>query len=210
MKKAWIIVFSAVLILPFWPVASADEYQTYQEIVFVEDGHCLLQDIPAADYEAALSGLGGGKMFGWKLSVLTKKQEVEFLSETKLKIFNNGYSTIKHDITLSNKVETKFQISSTGTLGTTISGEIKKFKGSIDGTIKTEIGYTRTATASELYEFKIIVDPGTYVTIVMKGKGVVSNGVARNYFCWIKVVEGGWETFTVTTEYYEIVKERIR
>ncbi len=210
MKKSLIAALLALSCLSLVRTASADEYQTYQEIVFVEDGHCLLQDIPAKEYDAALSALGGGKMFGWKLSVLTKKQEVEFLSETKLKIFNNGYSTIKHDITLSSKVETKFQISSSGSLGTTVSGEIKKFKGSIDSTIKTEIGYTRTTTASELYEFKIIVDPGTYVTIVMKGKGVVSNGVARNYLFWIKVVEGGWETFTVTTEYYEIVKERIR
>ncbi|HAQ55874.1 MAG TPA: hypothetical protein DCR44_00460 [Acholeplasmatales bacterium] len=210
MKKGLIVAFLSVLVLSLSLTVSADEYQTYQEIVFVEEDERLLQDVSTEDFAAALASLGGKKMFGWKLAVLTKKQEVEFLSETKLKIFNNGYSTIKHDITLSTKVETKFQISSTGSLGTTISGDIKKFKGSIDGTIKTEIGYTRTETASELYEFKIIVDPGTYVTIVMKGRGIVSNGVARNYFCWIKIIEGGWETFTVTTEYYEIVKERIR
>jgi hypothetical protein len=149
-------------------------------------------------------------MFGWKLLILTKNAEVDFVSETKLKIFNNGYSTIKHDVTLESKVETKFQISATGSIGVKVKGDVKKFDGTLDGSIKTEIGYTKSTSATEKYEFMIIVDPGTYVTIVMRGKGVVSNGVARSHFLWITTKQGGWETFVVTTEYYEIIKEKIR
>ncbi|MFA5006439.1 MAG: hypothetical protein WC509_03095 [Candidatus Izemoplasmatales bacterium] len=210
MKKAIIVAFLAFLLVTLVPLVTADDYQTYQEIVFVEEDEALLKDFAESDMADYLSRLGGKKMLGWKMLVVTKQQEVEFLSETKLKIFNNGYSTIKHEITLTSKIETKFQISSTGSIGVTVSGSVEKFKGSLDSSIKTEIGYSKTETATEQYEFSIIVDPGTYVTIVMKGLGVVSNGVARHYFLWMKTNEGGWETFTVTTEYYEIVKERIR
>lgn len=210
MKKAFIASILALLVGSLFPPVAADDYQTYQEIVFVEEDMRLLKDFTETDFADYLSGLGGKKMLGWKMLVVTRQQEVEFLSETKLKIFNNGYSTIKHEITLTSKIETKFQISSTGSIGVSVSGSVEKFKGSLDGSIKTEIGYSKTETATEQYQFTIIVDPGTYVTIVMKGRGIVSNGVARNYFLWMKTNEGGWETFTVTTEYYEIVKERIR
>jgi len=209
MKKAMVIAVLAVVAVLASRSVAADTYQTYQEIVFAEEDERLLQDFAEEDYADYMTHLAGKKMFGWKVFVVTKGAEVEFVSETKLKIFNNGFSTIKHDITLESKLETKFQISATGSIGVKAKGDVKKFDGALDASIKTEIGYSKSEVTSERYEFNIIVDPGTYVTIVMRGKGLVSNGVAKNFFFWIATKQGGWETFTVTTEYYEIIKEKI-
>jgi len=48
------------------------------------------------------------------------------------------------------------------------------------------------------------------VKIITRGTGEVNNGVGKYYFFWINTTKGGWETFTVQTEYYEIVKERMK
>ncbi len=210
MKKGIVVVLVVMLLVMFLPAVRADDYQSYQEIVFIEDGGMLLQDYTDTDYSTNLDTISGKRFIGWKVAVVTKLAEVDFVSETKLKVYNNGYSTIKHDITLNTKVETKYQISASGSIGISVKGTVKKFAGTLDADIKAEVAYSQTTTDTELYEFNIIVDPGTYVTIVMKGTGVVSNGVARHFFFWIKTKEGGWETFTVTTEYYEIIKDKIR
>ncbi|HPJ24364.1 MAG TPA: hypothetical protein PK113_05570, partial [Bacillota bacterium] len=158
----------------------------------------------AADYS------GSKKRFmGWKIEIINEDEEIEFVSETKLKIYNNGFSTIKHDITLETKEETKYQLSATGSIKVSVDGNIKKFKGAVDADIKASVSYSSVKTSDEKYEFEIIVDPQTYVKIITRGKGIINNGVGKYYFFWINTKEGGWETFTLTTEYYEIVKDRI-
>lgn len=89
------------------------------------------------------------------------------------------------------------------------SGKSKKFKGSVDANIKASISTTTTKTSKESFNFKIMVDPLTYVSIVTRGTGEINNGVGSYYFFWGRVKQGGWETFTVLTEYYEIVKSRV-
>ena len=100
----------------------------------------------------------------------------------KLKIYNNGYSTIKHDITLETKEETKFQLSASGGIKISGKGDIKKFKGSIDANIKASVSYTNTKLSKETYKFKIVVDPMTYVKIVTRGKGIINNGRREGRF----------------------------
>jgi len=190
-------------------IVKAEEYLSYQEIIFEEDTATLLKEFSEKEYTNYLKEITKKKFMGWKIEVVNLNEKVEFVSETKLKIYNNGYSTIKHDITLTSKEETKYQISVSGSMDISIKGDIKKFKGSLDADIKASISYSKTSTTSENYEFKIIVDPGTYVSIITRGKGEVNNGVGKYYFFWIQTKKGGWETFTITTEYYEIVKEKI-
>lgn len=210
MKKLLIVfALTLVLILSVQPVR-ADEYQNYQEIIFDEDGYQLLKEYSRDDYKSYYSNFNKKYFMGWRILTVTKNAKVEFLSETKLKIYNNGYSTIKHNITLETKEDTKFQVSVTGELGIKVDGNVKKFKGGLDADIKGTIQYTKSTSASESYEFVIIVDPGTYVSIVTRGTGEVSNGVAKHYLFWIETKKGGWETFVVTTEYFEIIKERLK
>jgi len=211
MKKMVLILLLGVAILLIEKGhVLADEYQNYQEIMFIEDGKTLLTDFTKEDYTAHYGNYVKKYFMGWKILTVTKNAEVDFVSETKLKVYNNGYSTIKHNITLSTKVETKFQVSASGEIDVNLSGNIKKFKGGLDAGIKTTISYSKTTDTSETYEFMIIVDPGTYVTIVTKGQGLINNGVAKHYLFWIETKKGGWETFTVTTEYFEIIKDKLQ
>lgn len=209
--KKWMILIVMCFIVSFSFVTriEADEYQNYQEIVFDEEGHKLLKNYTKDDYNSYYSNFAKKYFMGWRILTVTRNETVEFLSETKLKIYNNGYSTIKHNITLTTKEETKFQASVTGELDLKVSGNVKKFKGGLDANIKGTIQYTKSTSASESYEFVIIVDPGTYVTIVTRGTGEISNGVAKHYLFWVQTKKGGWETFVVTTEYFEIIKERL-
>lgn len=209
MKK--IVIVLLMLLMMFLPVThlKADEYQSYQEIVFEEEGHKLLKEYTLTDYNNYYAYYTKKYFMGWRLLKITKNEKVEFLSETKLKIYNNGFSTIKHNITLSTKEETKFQASASGEIDIKVSGNVKKFKGGLDADIKGSINYSKSTTETESYEFVIIVDPGTYVTIVTRGTGEISNGVAKHYLFWIETKKGGWETFVVTTEYFEIIKERL-
>jgi hypothetical protein len=187
----------------------AEEYLSYQEIVFDNDDAYLLKDYTDSLYKEHYQKITKGKFIGWKHFVVMKNEPVEFVSETKLRIFNNGFSTIRHEIELKTSEESKFQINVSGSVGCKIKGGKKMFDGSLDADIKASVNYTTTVSSSEKYTFTIIVDPKTYVTIVTRGKGEISNGVAKHYFFWVETKKGGWETFTVNTEYYEIIKERI-
>lgn len=210
MKKVLLIVLLGMLTLA-WPSKSviADDYHTYQEIVFDSDTAVLLKEYSSDNYETNYAKISQKAFMGWRVVLVHKEETVTFISETKLRIYNDGYSTIKHDIKLKSSEESRFQISASGSIGIEVKGDIKKFKGALDADIKASVEYAKTTTESEEYTFSITVDPGTYVRIVTRGEGIVNNGVAKQFFFWIQTKKGGWETFTVTTEYYEIIKERI-
>lgn len=210
MKKWLIIVSMACFTLVLGSIdIEAEEYQNYQEIVFDSDEAMLLKDFSDQMYKDYLATIKKRKFIGWKIMIANDDEAIEFVSETKLKIYNNGYSTIKHDIELETKEETKYQLSATGQIKVSVDGTIKKFKGSVDADIKASVSYSSVKTQNETYSFEIIVDPLTYVKIITRGKGIINNGVGKYYFFWINTKKGGWETFTLTTEYYEIIKERI-
>jgi hypothetical protein len=210
MKKIYILVLLVVSIsITAYIKCQAEDYQNYQEIIFDDDEAFLLKDYTDTDYSEAYAGIKKRKFIGWRLNVVNNDCELEFISETKLKIYNNGFSTIKHDISLETKEETKLQLSASGAIKVKLDGDIKKFKGSINADIKASVSYNTLTTSHEQYDFEIVVDPLTYVKIVTRGKGIINNGVGNYYFFWIKTKSGGWETFNQTTEYYEIIKERI-
>ncbi|HPE00116.1 MAG TPA: CIA30 family protein [Bacillota bacterium] len=190
-------------------IVKAEDYKNYQEIVFDNDEAFMLKDYSEDDYEDYYKDIKKKKFIGWKINVVHANENVEFVSETKLKISNNGYSSIKHNISLETKEETNYQISASGGIKLEVKGDIKKFKGKVDADIKASISYSKLTTNKEKYEFEIIVDPKTYVKILTRGTGEINNGVGKYFFFWINTKSGGWETFTVKTEYYEIVKDRI-
>ncbi|MGD9964277.1 MAG: hypothetical protein AB7E16_04260 [Candidatus Izemoplasmatales bacterium] len=210
MKKIVIVLIMSLLVITNLVTVRAEEYQNYQEIVFENEDAVLLKEYSDSDYKNYYKKLKKKKFFGWKIHVVNENEEVEFISETKLKIYNNGYSTIKQDISLETKEETSYQISASGGIKLEVKGDVKKFKGKVDADIKASISYAKLTTTKETYDFEIIVDPKTYVKIITRGTGEVNNGVGKYYFFWINTKSGGWETFTVKTEYYEIIKERIR
>ncbi len=211
MKKLFIFFgLIGVCFLNMLFTVNAEQYQNYQEIVFDNDEAKLLKHFTDNEYTKYYNAINKRRFIGWNISIVNKNEPVEFVSETKLKIYNNGFSTIAHNISLETKEETKFQISVSGGVKASGSGSKAKFKGSLDAEIKSEVSYSSIKTKKESYEFKITVDPKTYVKIITRGKGEISNGVGKSYFFWIETGKGGWETFTVQTEYYEIIKDRIQ
>ena len=210
MKKFVIVLVLFGLISLSKVSLKAEEYQNFQEIIFDNEEAVLLKDYSEDDYKTYYQEIKKKKFIGWKINVVQSNEPVEFISETKLKIYNNGFSTIKHDISLETREETKYQLSATGGIKLSVKGDVKKFKGAVDADIKASISYSKLTSSKETYEFQIIVDPKTYVKIITRGTGEVNNGVGKYYFFWINTKNGGWETFTVQTEYYEIIKERIQ
>jgi hypothetical protein len=209
--KKFVIALVLIGLLSLSKVSlKAEEYQNFQEIIFDNEEAVLLKDYSEDDYKTYYKEIKKKKFIGWKINVVQSNEPVEFISETKLKIYNNGYSTIKHDISLETREETKYQLSATGGIKLSVKGDVKKFKGAVDADIKASISYSKLTSSKETYEFQIIVDPKTYVKIITRGTGEVNNGVGKYYFFWINTKNGGWETFTVQTEYYEIIKERIQ
>lgn len=208
MKKCIIcIILFGLLVLNLSSLA-ADEYTNYQEIIFENQDVLLLKEFSDKDYENFYKKTFKRRMFGWRIYAVNKNESVDFIAETKIKIFNSGSTPIKYNINLETKEETKQQITATGSIQIKGSGAHKKFKGSVDASIKASISTSKTTTNKETFEFSIQVDPLTYVSILTRGSGEINNGVGVKYFLWAKSKKGGWETFTVQTEYYEIIKAR--
>jgi hypothetical protein len=208
MKKLSIILMMVVVSLLYISPVSAEKYTHYQEIVF-EDGDVeLLKEFSKSDYKSYYKKTKKRRMFGWRIHVVNGNEPLEFVAETKIKIFNSGTTPIKYDIKLETEEEYKHQISASGEIKVSGSGKKKEFKGSVDTKIKSSITTSSTKSTSESYKFSIEVDPRTYVSIITRGSGEINNGVGSYYFFWLRTKKGGWETFTVMTEYYEIVKMR--
>jgi hypothetical protein len=186
----------------------ADEYTNYQEIYFDDGDVMLLKEFDASDYNSYYKKVKKRKMFGWRIYVAHKNEHLEFIANTKIKIYNTGTTPISYEIDLEKEEETTNQITATGEIKIKGSGSKKTFKGSVDASIKASVTTSTTETSKESYQFKIDVDPMSYVSIVTRGTGEINNGVGSYYFFWARTKRGGWETFTMMTEYYEIVKAR--
>ena len=208
MKKMFLVAVLLGLFLLTGQIVKAEDYQNYQEIIFDNDEAFLLKTYTTSQYTDFYKEIKK-KFMGWQIHVVHANEVVEFISETKLKIYNNGFTSIKYDISLETKEETKLQIAASGGIKLNVKGDVKKFKGAVDADIKASVNYSKLTSTKESYDFQIIIDPKTYLKIVTRGTGEVNNGVGQYYFFWIKTNSGGWEIFTVQTEYYEIIKERI-
>ena len=57
---------------------------------------------------------------------------------------------------------------------------------------------------------KIVLKPYTKVTLQIKGKGRLTNGVSKYRFLGITFDKGSWERIDVETIYYELVEEECK
>ncbi|MDO9629375.1 MAG: hypothetical protein Q7I99_05680, partial [Acholeplasmataceae bacterium] len=83
------------------------------------------------------------------------------------------------------------------------------FKNNLDGSLKLTAEYQIQTEDKEVYDISLKVDPGTQVDLYTYGEGKLTNGVAANYYWWIRTQRGGFEVFVVTTEYQRLEKKRI-
>lgn len=146
------------------------------------------------------------RFLGWSIGYLNYKVKCNFVSETILSIYNTGTTPIKYKVSEIQTKMYKTSISSTGSIGTQVKGDIKKFKGDLSSSLKITGEYTQTVEIKNTETLEIDVDPKTRVTMYLAGTGYLTTGVARKTFFWITTAQGGFEYFQVTDCYPKIVK----
>ncbi len=184
----------------------ANDYTTYQEIVFEHSGGLLLEKFSDSEYETYYDKLGGKRFWGWKTFIAYKNEPVTFTRDTLYIIYNEGETAITESIKLSRDEVVTRQYSTSGSIGLKGAGNYEGFKLNLDSAIDYSASKKVVTTLEEEYQIKVSVDPYTKLTIKIKGEGKVTSGVGKYYRFWKNVKKGGWEIFVVTTEYYSIEK----
>jgi hypothetical protein len=209
MKKLWMILCVLMLASLFKTPVKANEYLTYEEIDFENYGAKLLEEYTKEEYKRYYKKVTKRRFWGWRTLIVIENEPVSFKKETLYVIKNEGTSDIKKNYTFKSDETSKFQISATGNIGMSQTGDIKGFKLGLEAEIKPSISYTLTKSFEEKVDIKISVDPMTILYVEVYGEGKITNGVGKYYRFWRNVITGGFEVFVLTTEYYSIVKERI-
>lgn len=150
------------------------------------------------------------KFSGWRINFINKHVRCNFTSQTILSIYNDGTSPITYKLSETQTKMYKVSISTTGSLGGSLKGDVKKFKGGLDAKVGMETSYTSTIDVKTAESLEIQVDPGTKASIYLKGSGYLTTGYAVLYTLWLKDLYGCFEFFEVVDCYPKIVKERIR
>ncbi|MFH5880945.1 MAG: hypothetical protein ACNA7U_01395 [Candidatus Izemoplasmataceae bacterium] len=209
MKKVLIIFVTTFIFLLSKQTIFAAEYLTYQNITFTNHGGLLLENYTKSDYENYYKRIKGNRFWGWKTYVVLQNEPITFQKETMYIIRNEGYSTISKNYFFKTTEQSKFQLSATGNVGISASGNIKAFKLGLDSHIRPTVSYETQRAEEERIEIRMQIDPMTVLYVEVYGEGKITNGVAKYYRFWRNVRTGGWEVFVLTTEYFSIVKERI-
>ena len=209
MNKIFIVSLMFLLCSVMVKGVEGSDYKTYQEITFEHKGAKLLSEYGNKDFEKFYGKLDKKRFWGWRTYTAYKDEELSFIDDTLYVIINEGDTAIEETIKLSRDYSVKKQYSVSGSLGITGSGSEKGFKLGLEEEIESTITTTVSGTIEETYTMKMLVDPGTKLSIQIKGEGKITNGVAKYYRFWRNVKKGGFEIFWITTEYYSIEKVRI-
>jgi len=208
MKK---IVFFVLLVLSihfFSQTTYANSsYHSYESITMNEGK--LLQDFSKEDYKSYYKEVSKRKFFGWSIHKVNSNSKVTYVKETLFSYYNDGYTPIEYTFKMDRKQTTKISLSASGSIGLKNQTDTKGFKNNLDTSLKLTAEYTQTTEDKESYELEFKVDPGTQVDLFIYGEGKITNGVAARYLCWIRLDQGGFEIFLVTTQYQRLEKKRI-
>ncbi len=205
--KKWIgfIMVLCFLMSALVPV-EAGEYLTYQNITFRRAGAKLLEDYSQAEYDRYIKKVERRRFWGWRTYTVMRNEPVTFQKETMYVISNEGFTPIQKSYYFNVKGQGKFQISATGNIGLTGTGDVRGFRLGLDTHIRPQISYESSTQREERVDIRMTVDPRTTLRVEVFGEGKVTNGVANHYRFWRNTRQGGWEVFVLTTEYFSIVK----
>ncbi len=208
MKKC-VLLF--LLIVTVWmlpqTVKATSDYQNYESITMTKGK--MLSDFSDDDYKSYYKIVDKRKFMGWKVYQVNSKTKVTYVSETLFSYYNDGYTAIDYLYKLNRQMSSKVSLSATGTISVKVSGNSMGFKNNLESTIKVSTEYQSSSEDKESYEISLKVDPGTQVDLYVYGEGKITNGVAARYIFWIRADRGGYEIFTVTTQYQRLEKKRI-
>ena len=208
MKKWFLFLFSVIGLTLSNTIIKADSnYKAYEELN-LESGK-LLSEFTSSDFTKHYKKVTKRKFYGWRINQVNTNIKVTYKTETLFSYYNDGYSEIEYTYEQTKKNTKTRSLSSTGSIGVNVSGTVDKFKGGLDGSLKITDSDTTTDLIEENYKLKVSVEPGTMLNLYIYGEGLISNGVAANYLFWIRTAKGGYEVFTVTTQYYRLEMVKI-
>ena len=190
MKKLLFVGLIIILSLVFRSikVEASDDYNGFDEVV-MESGK-LLENFTDAEYNEYYSYVDKRKFWGWNVHIVNDKVPCTYIARTVYETTN--------DI-----------INASGSISYGLSGSVKKFKNDLDAEVDLEYKYQITEGKQRTEKIKIPVEGKTKLLVTVIGQGYVTNGVASLYMFWINVEKGGFEYFTITSEYQKIEKVAI-
>ncbi|MDD2575298.1 MAG: hypothetical protein PHD47_02375 [Acholeplasmataceae bacterium] len=208
MKKWFLFLFCVLGLTLKNTIINADSnYKAYEELN-LESGK-LLSAFTKSDFNKHYKKVTKRKFYGWRINQVNTDIKVTYKTETLFSYYNDGYSKIEYTYEQTKKSTKTRSLSSTGSIGVKVSGSVDKFKGGLDSSLKLTDSNSSTDLIEEDYKLKVSVEPGTMLNLYIYGEGLISNGVAANYLFWIRTAKGGYEIFTVTTQYYRLEMVKI-
>ena len=188
---------------------SASEYLTYEEIHMTQRNHKLMRDFTDRDYDYLYDQMGRRRFWGWQTQTFMDNAPVTFKKETLYVIENEGQTPINQRYFFSSSEQATTQLSASGSIGVDVSGKIQKFNAGLEAEVNLSASREISSTLEETVEISINVDPDTRLFVEIYGEGLISNGAGKQYRLFRNTSSGGWEVFTLTSEHYSIVKERM-
>lgn len=213
MKKILILMlFLLCLLQTFIVGVKAENYNSFEEVEFKNADVKFLDDWNEFDKDAAkkLVDYKKKKFIGWNKTFFHYKEEFEFIADTLYKVKNDGYKDITHSYKYVETFEETVMRSVSGNLeiSTSVTKD-KEFKFGLEGELEGEYKDTRKSSSTQTDNVKIDIAPGCTLIITIEGKGYVTQGYAKKFFFFIPVKEGGFEFVVITTQYYNIIMEKI-
>lgn len=184
--------------------AASDDYNGFDEIIL--DSGKLLSNYTEAEYDEYYKKIDKTKFWGWNVYIVNNKVPCTYIARTVYETTNAGEEEITYEINVTTESEVKTIINASGSISYGLNGTVKKFKHDLDAEVGLEYKYQITEGTTKTEKLKIPVEGKTKLLVTVTGTGYVTNGVANYHIFWIKTEEGGFEYFTITSEYQTIEK----
>lgn len=209
MKKLLFVGLIIILSIVFRSikVEASDDYNGFDEVV-MESGK-LLENFTDAEYNEYYSYVDKRKFWGWNVHIVNDKVPCTYIARTVYETTNDGTEEINYEVSVTTETEVRTIINASGSISYGLSGSVKKFKNDLDAEVDLEYKYQITEGKQRTEKIKIPVEGKTKLLVTVIGQGYVTNGVASLYMFWINVEKGGFEYFTITSEYQKIEKVAI-
>ena len=209
-KKILILfMFCGLIILAIPTRVNANSHPEFQELIlpYVSNAE-LIEDMSNAKINNAYKKVKR-KLFGWNINPITRDLTIDYVGDTVFAKANNTSNTLSfvHTFEVTDSLETSVSVSGDIQLELGIKG--KKVTTAVDTKIRAEIGRKTKKTTTETLKTTIVIPAHTKVSVTIKGKARLNNGVARYYFLGVSTKKGTWEYIDVINEYYDYYEENI-
>lgn len=212
MKKILFIMLTfTILLITHYSInvyAATEEYTTYSEIMMSEGK--LLMNFTDEEMDKMLEEIEGTIFSGVKVYEENSNVKATYISNTLYSVENKGSTDVTYDVVVSVETTNKVSFSASGSLSGNVSkGKSGGLKGDIGAKCSVDYSNDTTTSRKEKQTMKLVVEANSRAIVYLTGELLITNGVAANYFFWIKMCEGGFEFVTLQNQYSRIEKVKI-